>query len=163
MKKAKRYLIFSAVICALSVAAMFFALGMDKPQVHTEFTPPPFEENAEKGTPPVPKDLGWSELDARAFKFSVCGKVYAKEQKADVWFTNPKSNVLWLKLRILDENNNIIGETGIIRPGEYVRAVPLFKEVSDDMPITVKVMSYEPETYFSEGAVSLGTRIKVLP
>lgn len=139
---------------------MFAALSSGGKQIQMEFTPPPFEESAEKGIPSVPKNLGWSELDAKVFKASICGAVCVREQKAEVWFTNPSENSVWLKLRVFDEKNSIIGETGIIRPGEYVKNVSLNEKVFEGMPIVLKIMSYEPETYCSEGAVSLGTKIK---
>lgn len=140
---------------------MISVLCLNEPQIQVEFTPPPFEKSAENGVPSVPENLGWSELDAMVFKFSVCGVIFAGEQKASVWFTNPEVNSVWLKLRILDENGNIIGETGIIRPGEYVRTVSLSGEFSDGMPIVLKVMAYEPETYYSEGSVALNTTVKI--
>lgn len=139
---------------------MFAALFFGEPQIQMEFTPPPFEESAEKGIPNVPGNLGWDELNASAFKVSVCGKVFFENEKAVVWFTNPDENTLWLKLRIIDSEGDIIGETGIIRPGEYIKDVSLSGEISDGMPIILKVMSYEPETYYSAGAISLNTVIK---
>ena len=162
MKKIDKQLFSFAALCFFSLLVMTAALLCNEPQIQVEFTPPPFEESAESGVPSVPENLGWSELDAMAFRFSVCGVILSEEQKASVWFTNPKENTVWLKLRIMDVDGNIMGESGIIRPGEYVKDISLTGEIFDKIPIVLKVMSYEPETYYSEGAVSLNTNIKPL-
>ena len=65
--------------------------------------------------------LGWQELDAQVFRVSVCGAVVLEGNRADVWLTNPESNTVWLKLRIMDENGTVLGETGLIRPGNMCR------------------------------------------
>jgi len=39
-----------------------------------EFTPPPFDSTAVVGTPTVPDNLGWQELDAQVYKVGICGK-----------------------------------------------------------------------------------------
>lgn len=124
------------------------------------FTPPPFEENAVSGVPAVPEGLGWGELDAKAYRASVCGVIRVENGSADVWFTNPESNAVWLKLRILDKNGNILGETGIIKPGEYVQRISFDTLPQSGDAIMLKLMAYEPETYHSAGAVTLNTTIQ---
>ena len=63
------------------------------------------------------------------------------------------------RIPLLDEKGNILGETGLIRPGEYVRTLTLNGEVKPGTPVTLKIMAYEPETYHSAGAAALNTRI----
>ena len=94
-----------------------------------------------------------------AFKCSICGNVIASGGAADVYFTNSSEQEVWLKLRVLDEDGNIIGETGLIKPGEYVKSVSIDKDISDGSTIKLKIMAYEPETYYSAGAVTLNTKI----
>lgn len=160
MKKNNKPLILAAAICLLSVITMITVLANPRKGDVQTFTPPPFEENAVSGVPAVPEGLGWGELDAKAYKASVCGVIRVEDSTADVWFTNPESNAVWLKLRILDKEGNVLGETGIIKPGEYVQSV-LFRTVpqSGDA-IVLKLMAYEPETYHSAGAVTLNTTIQ---
>jgi hypothetical protein len=150
-----------AILCVISLAvmfaALFFSCSESEPAV---FTPPPFDENAVQGTPDVPEGMGWGEVDAHVYKASICGVVTVEDGKADVWFTNPESNTVWLKLRVLDANGNTLGETGLIRSGEYVQSV-LFEtipEVGDS--IGLKLMAYEPETYYSAGSATLNTTVK---
>lgn len=161
MKKNK-LLTVAAVICAISLIAMAAALMTGREPAPQAFTPPPFEAAAAAGTPQVPETLGWGELDAQAFRFCVCGKVVVQDGAADIWLTNPESNAVWLKARILDENGAALGETGLIRPGEYVQTVRLHAAPEDGTGIGIKVMAYQPETYFSEGSATLNTTVKVV-
>ena len=79
--------------------------------------------------------------------------------KAVVYFTNAEENSVYLKLRVLDEDGNILGETGLLKPGEYVEGVELGETFSAGTTISLKIMSYEPDTYMSEGSVVLKTTI----
>lgn len=162
MKKQKNHYILplAAVLCAVSLAVMVFALTRQEVQTEMgEFTPPPFDGGAVVGSPAVPEGLGWQELDAKVYKAGICGKFIPKGNTADVWLTNPESNTVWLKVRVLDEKGNTLGETGIIKPGEYVQSVELDNVPKAGKPIVLKIMAYQPDTYYSEGAVSLNTTI----
>lgn len=74
-----------------------------------------------------------------------------------VYLTNPAENTVWLKLRVLDTNGSILGETGLLRPGEYVRTVALSAAPTPGTSITLKIMGYEPDTYLSAGSATLST------
>lgn len=157
--KRKKQLPFMVLVCVLSMVVMIAALCGQKSETG-EFVPPSFDETAQTGIPNVPDGLGWQELDAEAFKVSVCGKIIPKETSADIWLTNPESNTVWLKLRVLDQNGAILGETGLLRPGEYVQSVTLDPVPKAGTKIVLKVMSYQPDTYYSEGAVTLDPTIR---
>ena len=150
-----------AAVCLLCLAVMTIALICTGTSSQKEFTPPPFEKTAVSGTPEVPEELGWQELDAQAFQVGVCGAVLLEGNRADIWLTNPESNTVWLKLRIMDENGTVLGETGLIRPGEYVQSVTFDTIPAPGATISMKVMAYEPETYHSGGAVTLNTVVQV--
>lgn len=149
-----------AAVCLLCLAMMAAALVYTQSPAQGEFIPPPFEESAVSGIPDVPEELGWQELDAQAFQVGVCGAVVLEGNRADVWLTNPESNIVWLKLRIMDENGTVLGETGLIRPGEYVQSVTFDTVPASGATISMKVMAYEPETYHSAGTVTLNTTIQ---
>ena len=154
-------LLLAAVLCAAALAVMtaVLAFGAGKGSGQTDFTPPPFDPSAVQGPPDVPDGLGWEELDAQAFQVSVCGAVILDGDTADIWLTNPAENTVWLKLRVLDAQGDTLGETGLIRPGEYVQSVALDALPEDGDAVTLKLMAYEPETYYSEGSVSLKTTV----
>lgn len=160
MKKQKKNYILplAAVLCAVSLAVMVFALTRQEVQTEMgEFTPPPFDSAAVSGTPDVPDGLGYSELDCQAYKVSLCGKPTAE---GELWLTNPAENSVWLKARVLDEKGNILGETGLVRPGEYVRSAAMSASPKSGTPVVVKIMAYEPETYYSAGAAALNTTVQ---
>lgn len=150
----------AAVLCVLSLIGMTLSLTR-KQESQAQFTPPPFEAVAQSGVPAVDESLGWSEIyqDGMGFKAYVCGNLTVSNDTADVYFTNSKDFDVWLKLRILDEKDEFLGETGLLKPGEYVKSVPLTTQVSEGQPIKLKIMAYEPDTYYSAGAVTLNTTI----
>lgn len=155
MKK-NRMIPVLAVLCILSVAVM--VLVLNRGGSGGEFTPPPFEQTAESGTPEVPEGIGYQELDVQVFRVGLTGEVCIRDGGAEVWFTNPRSNPVWLKLRVLDEEGQILGQTGILKPGEYVRQVAL-TETEPGTAVVLKVMAYEPDTYHSAGSLTLHTYI----
>lgn len=159
-QKKNRPLLLAGAVCIVSLAAMVLALTFGGTKETAPFTPPPFDEAAQTGTPEVPDALGWSELDAKAFKASVCGVFAPEDGKADVYLTNPETNTVWLKLRVLDDKGNTIGETGLIKPGQYVQAIPLTATPKPGTTVTLKLMAYEPETYHSAGTVALNTTVR---
>ena len=107
----------------------------------------------------MPEVLDLQELDAEAFSVGICGVILPKGSNVDVWLTNPADNAVWLKVRILDASGQMLGESGLIRPGEYVQTVTLQSVPPAGTPITLKVMAYEPETYYSAGAVNISTMV----
>ena len=66
-----------------------------------------------------------------------------------------------MKLRIFDDKGNVIAETGLIKPNEYLKTVSFDTIPNNNSKIVMKIMTYEPNTYYSGGAVSLSTVAKV--
>ena len=159
-KQTKNYILpLAAVLCLVSVIVMVAVLCCTPKEEMGAFIPPAFDNAAAVGTPEVPDGLGWQELDAQVFKIGICGKVIPEGNTADIWLTNPESNAVWLKVRILDADGNTLGETGLVRPGEYVQSVTWNTVPQSGTPIVLKIMAYEPDTYYSAGAVSLNTTV----
>ena len=156
-------LVCAAVFCAVCVIFMITALLLPRPAVRGEFTPPPFAENAEVGLPEVPDALGWftPQAEGLPMKVSVCGEVIIADGAADVYFTNHAQNDTWMQLRILDEDGQILAQSGIVRPGEYIRTVTFDRLPRDGAVIIHKIMAYEPQTYYSAGSFSLKTTAQI--
>lgn len=155
-----RPLLLAALLCLLSLALMCAALTLPRREATpAAFVPPPFEALAVQGSPAVPDGLGWGEVDAQAFRASICGAVTVADGQAQVWLTNPAESTVWLKLRVLDAQGRILGETGLLRPGEYVRTVALNKPLRPGEHIGLKLMAYEPDTYYSAGSAVLNTTV----
>ena len=123
-----------------------------------EFVPPPFEPSAVAGLPEVDESLGWSELAIRqGYAVKLCGELHANpDGTLPVWLYADGDNDVWVKLRILSESGEILGESGLLRPGEYVELVQL-NDAAASGPVTLHIMGYEPNTYYSAGAVDFQT------
>lgn len=150
-----------AAVFAVALIIMIVALAVPKEAERGEFVPPAFDSSAVTGIPEVPEGLGYSApfQEGMAYRFAVCGNVLMDGKQALVYFTNPAENDTWTKLRVYDESGNVLGETGLIKPGEYVQYVELGKELAPGTPIKLKIMGYEPDTYLSAGSVVLNTQI----
>ena len=131
---------------------------------HPVFVPPSFDENAVIGDPADIEDaikLGYSEMYDPAqmsYKGALCGMFIVNENnEADIYFANPEVNPVWVKLRVYapDTNGEIVCETGLIRPGEYIKTVKFNREIKSGEKLTAKVMGYVPDTYMSAGSFSL--------
>ncbi|MCD8116039.1 MAG: hypothetical protein LUE21_02805 [Oscillospiraceae bacterium] len=154
----------AAVVCLLSLAVMAAALTATGGEQETAaFVPPAFDAAAVSGTP-EPADESWSLIYQEGMSFSahVCGRVVISGSSADIYFTNDEGNEVWMKLRIMDSDGNILGETGLLRPGEYVQSITFDTVPEDGAAIKMKIMAYEPETYYSAGAVTLNTTASVI-
>ena len=160
MPRRKMMLLLTGAICALCVAVLIAVL-VQGPRQEIRFTPPPFEENAVAGVPSLTKADGYKPIDAQLFQFSICGELTLEDGKTDVWLTNNAENNVWLKVRLADAEGGQLGETGLIRPGEYVQSIQLTMLPEETSEVVMLVMSYEPETYYSMGSVSLYTTLVV--
>ena len=152
------------VLCgvfAIALAVMTAALLLVSKHKTAEFAPPPFDATAVAGVPEVPENLGYISpyRDGMGYRFSVCGNVVMEGSNAAVYLTNPAENEVWLKLRVLDANDYILGETGLIRPGDYGKDEARTENLTAGTKIKLKIMGYEPETYFSAGSATLNTAI----
>ena len=155
----KSTVILFAVICLLAVIGMIVALILtDSTPKRQEFVPPEFESAAEVGAPDV-SDASFTKIAADGMTFSahVCGRVVIDGEGADVYFTNDEGNDVWLKLRVLDERGNLLAETGLLKPNEFVRTIRFTTVPQDGAVVRLKIMAYEPDAYYSAGAVTLNT------
>ena len=151
----------AVVLVAVIIAVNIFALNENSQSA--EFVPPEFDSEAAEGVPSVPDGMGYLEVykEGMSFNAFVCGEVNVVNGKADVYFTNPEKNTIWMKLRVFDENGKVIAETGLIKPNEYLKTISFEKIPANNSKIKMKIMTYEPTTYYSGGAVSLNTVAKV--
>lgn len=141
---------------------MIMALCMPKNTSKGEFVPPAMESAAVSGIPDVPEMLGYTELyqEGMAYRVSLCGVPLVEGQSLSVYFTNAESNEKYLKLRVLDEQGSILGETGLLQPGEYVENVELAETLSSGTAVKLKIMGYEPADYSSAGSVVLNVTVQ---
>lgn len=156
------YLILLSTVCAVLVIALLISvLSASYREPTVNFIPPEFEAPAVSGIPEVPDGVGYDRIykDGMTYCVYLSGEVVLENGEAVVWFTNPAENTQWLKLRIYGEGDALIGETGLLKPGEYLRSVPVTGELTSGTPIKIRIMGYEPDTYLSAGAITVNTTI----
>ena len=153
------YILSVSAVTAFLV--MLIVLSVTKNPPRGEFVPPAFESSAQLGVPEVPEELSYTSpyREGMAYRFSVCANVTMDGRVATVYFTSAEENTVYLKLRVLDTDGEILGETGLLKPGEYVRVVELCEALDAGTQVQLKIMSYEPDTYLSAGSVVLKTEI----
>lgn len=109
------------VLCVLCAAALVFLLValLCPTQNKAVFVPPEFDPAGTAGIPQVPESLGYSLLnqDEMAYAVGLCGRIVANGNAADVYFTNPAENSVWLKLRMTDASGKVLAETGLLPAG----------------------------------------------
>ena len=158
-KLQKLILIGIAVLMAglLIAAGVVFATREDPKPIVGEFVPPEFDPAAVSGTPEQPVEsaaYGTLELKPDAV-VSMCANVTVENDAAQVYFTSHEGNLGWMKIKLLDEEGNLLGQSGLVRPGEYVQAVTLPQVPKKTGLIVAKILIYEPDTYLSLGSASV--------
>lgn len=155
MKK-KIIIILSLVLIVLICIILVLGINLKN---KTTFVKPKFDKLSSSK---IPEDLNYSE---QVLKISDDYSLYIETIPrivGDYLIVNLVSidtNNIWIKVRVLDKNNKIAGESGLIKPGEYLEKIELNKKLSNKDSITYVIMGYEIDTYLSAGEVNLNTRI----
>lgn len=158
----KKILAAVGVILVLTVLAAVI-VSMNRPTQKAGFTPPPFEENAVAGVPEnVNKALMYNRLEAsEEFVVSLCAMpAIDSAGQLQLYFTSDENNDFFVRVLVLNEDGDRIGETGLLNPGEYVEYVTLDPIPDAGAKLTLKVLSYEPETYYSKGTFNAGIMVQ---
>lgn len=146
-KKEKKILLGLLIACIISVLLMAAALvwyfvKLDR----AKFIPPEFDPAVVRQEPPASID-GWREVTHSEYTFGICGKLNRAEGKsATIWLYNDAENEgVWLKLRVKDASGNVLGETGLVKPGESLEKVQLSRAVKEGEKLTYYVMAYDKD------------------
>lgn len=138
----------------LLAAGVAFATRQPPETVVGTFVPPEFDPNAQVGTPQVSNPAyGTLELTPTAV-VSMCADVTCENNAALVYFTSHSGNQGWIKIKLTDAEGNLLGQSGLLRPGEYVESVHLDSAPKENGLIVAKILIYEPDTYLSLGSAS---------
>ena len=156
--KAKHIFIIAFLLIVIAVLCVAIVLLSSN---ESEFIPPEFDESAKEGFPEV-EDQSFTRLEDERLQFSIniCGKLKITEGKANVYFTNPEENTSNVKLRVMSESGDILYETGLIRPGQYIESIPLDRNQIIGNTLMLKIMAYENQTYHSVGSCVLRAYIE---
>ena len=136
-------------IASLVMLMCVCSFGRNTEQI--TFVPPEFDVAAQPGVPDIPDQWPYGTAQLGEYELSLTTLVQLKDHDAYLYLANAPSNDVWMKVRVFDASENIIGESGLIKPNEYLEKVTL-ERMPKDSKIIVKVMCYEPDTYHSMGS-----------
>ncbi len=120
-----------------------------------QFSTPAFDANAISGKPEGMDEPSYQKLQMLDFSFQMFGEPIIEENELVLYLTNLTENPAWIKVKLYDENGGFLGESGVVRIGEYVRSVHTDAPLTAGQHITAKLFFYEPETYYSKGTFGL--------
>lgn len=149
-KNYKIYLIFIFAILIFILSLIYYN---DK----VRYVRPKFDENAISGIPELDDDDYKKISPEGLYNFSLLSIPKLNNNKLLLYFTNDGSNLVYLKVRIY-KDDKIIGESDLIKPGEFIEYVNV-NGVRKDDTVLIKVMSYNMNNYYSEGVVKLNVEI----
>ena len=151
----KTILIVMAVILTVMVCtAVYLAVFREPGTVRGEFVPPEFDASVQSGTPgTLDEDLAYGTLELnKTAVVSMCANVTCENNAARVYFTSHEDNEGWLKIKLFDAEGNLLGQSGLVHPGEYIESVALTAVPKASGLVVAKILIYEPETYLSLGS-----------
>ena len=147
------------IICAVSLVLFFNRGGFAR---KGDFVVPPKEQNAVRGVPrDYPKECLYQEAKVTDdYIIYLCAAPAIKDNQLSIYFTSVKTNKGLMRIKVLDQKNNEIGNSGLIEPNSYIKEVALNKEFKARDKITIRVMNYEKDTYYSLGEIKLDLFIR---
>ena len=166
MDKAQKRIvaILAALLAPLMIALVIVIVWRANNVQVGGFVPPAFDASAVKGKPEnLDASYGYNTVSAQdSFSVSLCYTPIFRDGAVQLYFTSHSDNAVWLSAAVYDTEGNLLGESGLVRPGEYVQEIALNVRPEASREIILKIRTYEPDTYYSLGIVS-GTLFLVVP
>lgn len=147
-------------LLAVAITVLTVLLATRSPNtVISEFQAPPFEESALVGVPEeVLARADFHTIDVKGnYTFAICGAPEYSDGQLFPYFASHGENEVWLLLKVYGADGTELGKSGLIRPGECLGSIAL-SEPPVGETVSVKVLSYEPDTYFSRGSATVNLR-----
>lgn len=156
------------VLLAVAVTVVYFTQDRTPNTDNTpSFTPPLFDGSAQSGDPSseITEDMIYVPFALKeGFVVSLCAAPMVQDggdgTTATFYFTADAGNTVWVRLLVLTEDGREIGSTGILKPGTYVKTVALTENPGAGTNVLLKVLSYEPDTYYSMGSASVKVTLR---
>ena len=156
MKKNKITIILSAILLLLIIFIVFLIINLIN---KTTFEKPKFDKlSVDK----IPANLNYetSALEITSdYKIYIDATPKVSGNYLNVNFVSFDTNNIWIKIRVLNEDSDVVAESGLVRPGEYLKKIKLDRKLESSSKITYVIMGYEIDTYFSEGVITLNTMV----
>ena len=160
-KLEKRILLGLGCVVAVLLALVLTRKSPEREIIVNPFVAPPFEATAVAGIPTVSDKTGYGvfALGEHA-TVSLHSNPVVANGGAQVYFAVSSGSTAWVRLRLMDGAGNTIGETGLLRPGEYVEWVAL-KTIPAEPLVTARILTYEPDTYYSLGSANAQLMLQI--
>jgi len=155
MKKNKYIIMLSTLLLVLVLIIIILIINITNKRT---FHKPPFDKNT---TTEIPNELDYKDSIIKVsegYSLYIDGIPTIKNNELIINLITLKENNVWIKIRVLNDEEKIIAESGLIRPGEYLRSVETIKKISKNDKLTYMIMGYEIDTYLSAGNVALNTK-----
>lgn len=156
MTKKEKILLFGllALVLAVGIAAIVVASTNQPQTIINDFVAPGFDTTAVSGTPELQlDDRGYGTLMLQEYaQVAMCANVYMEGNLAQLYLTAPETNTCWVRVKIYSPSGELLGESGLVCPGQYIPGVTLSTVPEPGTLVTVRILLYEPETYISLGA-----------
>lgn len=156
----KLIMIFSAVLILAVIAVVVVLIVKMNQTVKGDFVKPEFDSSAIVADMDYLSSIqSFSTLQATSdLGVALMSDVYLNDNKYQLYFCSLDTNKDYLLVRIYDETGEVLlGQSGLVKPGECVQYVDAISVPKDSENIKIKVLTYEPETYLSQGTFSLNT------
>ena len=154
-RKEKSVLVLMAIFLIGLISIYILLSGQNNRE--ESFIPPEFEKHIEAGIPNhIDESLDYRELNiSEELTISLCGNLAVNHDYVDIYFTSSKENKVLSKIKLLDEDGTLIGESGLIKPDEYMKSIQLIETPKKSKNVIAKILTYEPDTYYSEGTINV--------
>lgn len=152
--KSQKIIIIPLIILIISALALFIVLRITrKNPVIADFVPPLHEDNAIAGEPKdIPDNAAYGNINiSDVFSVSMCAFPSLHGNEIDLYYTNKSAADISTRFIVFDIDGNIIGESGLINSGEYLKSVTL-KNIPEDGTAKIKLLSFYPDTWESAGS-----------
>lgn len=156
------------MICLIGIGSLLIAMvvvlfysALSKRFQEEAFSVPKFHENASN----IEDDFVELEtygilMVQEGYQIGICGQPNYQDGKIAVGFTNCTENSVWMQLCILNKKRELLYQTGLIRPGEWIKEIDVGDSVKNNQEVILQICGYEPESYYSVGEVCLETILK---
>lgn len=153
-----------SVIAVLLIASLVVYIVMNR--TPKGFVPPKPDTNC------VTADFGALESSNDISKIEITKNlsvyfspiVSGNKKQINLEFASAETNTGNIKLELLDDNGNVVAASGLIHPGEYLTVINHINKKllpKENATLTVKVLTYEPETYISMGTCNFVVNFEV--
>ncbi len=159
MRRAICFGLIALLMIAVAVGVFIWMLGIE---------PELYDPDRQLGIPEaIPAEKGYRFYRAQDIcDVWICGNPAVDGKNVDLFLTNPESNEglsirveVYTAARTIDEKGNatgthpdqLLGKSGFIQTGEYVRSVKLNKALKEQTTVILKIGTYIEETGMSNG------------